>query len=202
MSETKPQELLRAKASTALARAFDQDPFFRAIMCDFDEYPEERECRMQRYFLYAMEEAFEIGRVEIDPEGLGASVWITEQNQGRLAPFSREKSSFTEDLLGRRGFENYRQIVGFMSELTPKAADRPLWYLSILGVSPSHHGAGIAQAVMAPVMRSADLAGVDSYLETYTDRAEAFYGKLGYQVTCRRTEPVTGRECRILERRL
>ncbi|RED53777.1 GNAT family N-acetyltransferase [Aestuariispira insulae] len=201
MTENKPEEILRARAAQALGNAFWEDPFFKAIMCDFVDHPEERACRMQRYFIFAIEEAFEIGRVDLDGEHQGgAAVWVTEQNQGRLASFRREKAAFLQDLLGPDGKGNYQSITGFMGDLAPDPGAGPLWYLSILGVDAVARGRGLAGQVLAPGLRAADLKGVPTYLETFNPVAERVYGRLGYELVSRTPEPVTGQDCLIMLR--
>ena len=201
MSENKPREIQRARAALALTHAFDEDPFFQAIMCDFDHDREERACRMQRYFIFSIEEAFEIGRVSLDGDANGgAAVWLTEQRQGRLAPFRREKEAFVQSLLGPEGWRNYRRLGEFMSGLRPDRQGRDLWYLSLLGISPEARGRGLAAGLLKDGLRAADLAGVPTYLETFNPVAEKIYARLGYRQVSLVAEPVTGRDCRIMYR--
>ena len=201
MSENKPEEIHRARSAFSLAQAFEEDPFFKAVMCDFDRHPEERLCRMQRYFIFSIEEAYEIGNVSLDETSNGgAAVWVTEQRQGRLAPFRREKDAFLQNLLGSVGMENYRKLVAFMGALAPDVQGRDLWYLSLLGVAPGARGRGLAAELLAPGIKAADLQGVPTYLETFNPVAERIYESLGYARISLTREPVTGRDCRIMLR--
>jgi GNAT superfamily N-acetyltransferase len=57
------------------------------------------------------------------------------------------------------------------------------YYLATVGTTPAMQGRGLTRAVLQPVLRSADDANVDSFLETSSKSNIAFYSKLGFRVT-------------------
>lgn len=59
----------------------------------------------------------------------------------------------------------------------------PHWYLGILGTDPAEQGHGIGSAVMAPVLERCDREGVPAYLESSKDTNIPFYRRHGFEVT-------------------
>lgn len=59
----------------------------------------------------------------------------------------------------------------------------PHYYLQGVGTDPSHQGTGRATAVLTPVLRHCDEAGVPAYLESTKERNVGFYERLGFRVT-------------------
>jgi GNAT superfamily N-acetyltransferase len=54
------------------------------------------------------------------------------------------------------------------------------WYLGVLATRPDHRGRGLATAVMAPALSSADRDGLHSCLETSTQDNRDFYQRRGF----------------------
>jgi len=67
-----------------------------------------------------------------------------------------------------------------VDELLPH---EPHWYLGVLACHPSRQGKGLASAVIAPVLASADRTGLPVALETGTAANVAFYTRRGFAVT-------------------
>jgi GNAT superfamily N-acetyltransferase len=59
----------------------------------------------------------------------------------------------------------------------------PHWYLGVLACHPGRQGQGLASAVMAPILSSADRIAVPVALETGTAANVAFYTRRGFAVT-------------------
>ena len=75
-----------------------------------------------------------------------------------------------------------------VDELLPH---EPHWYLGVLACHPSRQGQGLASAVMAPVLASADRTGLPVALETGTAANAAFYTRRGFAVTGQACLPAT-----------
>ncbi len=54
--------------------------------------------------------------------------------------------------------------------------------LDFFGVLPAAQGAGIGQRLIEHGHRRADAAGLPCYLETFTERNVAYYGRRGWDV--------------------
>ncbi len=85
------------------------------------------------------------------------------------APF---RSAAGADVLAR--LDHYDEAVHAAG--TPE----PHWYLGVLATRPDRAGTGLATAVLEPVLRQADLDGVDCCLETSTLANRAFYARRGF----------------------
>lgn len=62
----------------------------------------------------------------------------------------------------------------------PLLPPEPHWYLGVLATHPHHRRKGLATAVLQPVLRAADRAGLPAYLETASEQNLAFYATLGF----------------------
>jgi GNAT superfamily N-acetyltransferase len=58
----------------------------------------------------------------------------------------------------------------------------PHWYLSVLGVDRTARTAGVASALIAPVLNRCDREGVAAYTETGRPRSRDFYSEHGFDV--------------------
>lgn len=77
------------------------------------------------------------------------------------------------------------RFLGTLDELERKhdaALEEPHWYLMLLGVDPPRQGQGLGGVLMSDVLRRADSAGQDAYLETQKARNVPFYRKHGFDV--------------------
>jgi GNAT superfamily N-acetyltransferase len=85
--------------------------------------------------------------------------------------------------IGRRGT---RFIMRLEKELDAARrahlADRPHWYVPLLGVRPDSQGKGLSRAVLRPVFDAADRARVPVYLETVPESNVAIYRRLGFEL--------------------
>ena len=60
---------------------------------------------------------------------------------------------------------------------------QPHWYLAVLGTAPEHQGRGVSAAVMDPILRRCDAAGVPAYLESSNVVNIPLYERRGFRVT-------------------
>ena len=60
----------------------------------------------------------------------------------------------------------------------------PHWYLSLLGVDPSHQGQGLGRALLTHFLGRVDRDRMPSYLETDRPENVAFYARAGFAVRC------------------
>jgi GNAT superfamily N-acetyltransferase len=65
----------------------------------------------------------------------------------------------------------------------PLRPTTPHYFLAALGVRERARGRGLGSALLRPVLREADEAGVPAYLETSTPRNVRFYERAGFSVT-------------------
>ena len=181
-----------AAASSALAAALRDDPFYRAIAGPAGRGQVEL---LTRYFAYSLEEGHRIGKVRThgDPAA-GAAVWITASDPGLKGRLKAAKREYLRDLLGAAGLSRYLEIVEYMEGRIPAHVGPSAWYLSILGVCPGLQGAGIGSALIGPTVREADAEGAVCFLETFNPEGVGFYRRHGFGICLSAIEPVTSSE--------
>lgn len=143
-----------------------------------------------RYLDYSMVEAQEYGMLHFpETRQQGVAIWSQPLATLREEQKKRAKLAFLERHMGAASAATYSDIVGFMSAQSDVLIDASAWYLSIVGVFPEFQNRGLGHALISPVLRQADRAGVATFLETFTPRNEPFYERLGYRVAGRFFEP-------------
>ncbi|KKC37273.1 hypothetical protein WH87_11985 [Devosia epidermidihirudinis] len=179
------------QATTALAAALQDDPFYRAVTITA-ENEAARLDMLAQYFDHALEEARHVGDVQIAGDD-GAAIWVTDiADAATVAAESARRTAALGVVLGDKGVAAYAEIGAAMEALVPDhLADS--WYLSILGVRPEARGRGIARDLLAPTLAKADIAGATSFLETFNPLSLPFYQRLGFVDQIALHEPVTDR---------
>jgi len=113
----------------------------------------------------------------------GAALWIAPDSgdftADRMATAGADRSSAA---LGPEAFGRFMKLMTHMGGLRRTAMPSAHWYLTILGVEPSRQGMGIGSQLIQPVLRRADLSGLDCYLETMKTRNVIFYKRHGFGV--------------------
>jgi ribosomal protein S18 acetylase RimI-like enzyme len=189
------------QASSALAEALIEDPFYWAMTEDFGTDLTARKRALCRYFHYSLAEAERIGRCVIAPDpALGASAWLLPRSPEVDAAESSTKSAYLASVLGPRGVENYHRIVGYMAPLAARVVPPGAWYLSIIGIAPSAQGRGLGATLLAGTLAAASHARVPCYLETFAPRNLRFYERLGFCRVANHLEPTTNREYVVMRR--
>ncbi len=74
----------------------------------------------------------------------------------------------------------WRRLTAYEDAVDAARPSTPHWYLGVLATRPDRQGAGLATAVMAPVLARADGEGLDCCLETSTLANKAFYQRRGF----------------------
>jgi len=123
----------------------------------------------------------------------GAALWIAPHSgdsaTDRIAAAGADKASAA---LGPEAFGRFMKLMTHMGGLRRAAMPSPHWYLTILGVEPSRQGRGIGSQLIQPVLRRADLSGLDCYLETMKARNVNFYKQHGFEVEAEGRLPDNG----------
>ena len=179
-------------AAAAVAAALLPDPFYQAITVDHAGDDARRRSVLCAYMQYALAEARQIGLLTLAPDpALGAAAWLIPRNMASDSTATAAKHEFLQATLRPLGYDRYRQIVGFMGPRCSGAVPAGAWYLSIVGVSPAAQGRSVGAGLLAPGLAAADSAGVACYLESFSARNPAFYGRLGFQTIATHHEPTT-----------
>ncbi len=165
-------------ACAAVADSLIDDPFYAALGADRQG--------LIGYMEASWREALRIGRVDsLGPEG--AALWMTSGDADLLAEAKQSKLAEFSRILSPQGLSAYRQMVAGMDEKLQGLLPEGIWYLSILGVAPALQGQGWGVRLLEPALA----CGQPSYLETFGERSQRFYERLGYETRYRFHEPVT-----------
>lgn len=161
----------RTEVVTTVSDAFAEDPAWRFLLGD--EYQ-----RLAPLFAGALFDA----RVDL------GSIWVTT-DLSAVAMWDPPADGSSSGKSADSVWAHYRSAVdgatwsrlaAYEAAVSGAQPDQPFWYLGVLATRPDHQGRGLATAVLAPVLREADEAGLTSGLETSTEDNRAFYGRRGF----------------------
>ncbi len=183
------------RTSYSLAQALADDPFYRTISDHVGADPAQREHALAQYFLQALQEGYQAGRVDlIDECGDGAAIWTLPDNpQASAAAYAARKQAMPA-ALGPLGFAAFESIVANMEAHLASQDLAAAWYLSIAGIKPDEQGKGLGAGLLAAGLAAADKHHAASYLETFNARSVPFYQRHGFEIAAAFQEPTTRSE--------
>jgi ribosomal protein S18 acetylase RimI-like enzyme len=163
--------------SAVLARAFDQDPFWRWIVGDQGDYP----ARLGRGF------AAQLRHLAL-PGGL---VWCGEQHQGAAlwsAPGQwqlgiLQQLRFLPDFVRMTEWQRLWKVSRAIQAVQDAHPHTPHYYLQVLGVDPVHQGKGWSRPLIETGLALADRDNQPAYLETAEESNLSLYHRYGFEVT-------------------
>ena len=156
---------------------------------------------MLKYLDFSMREARQYGELHLpDKHNHGVSVWLKPLEAERAAQMKLEKAAFLQQQMGADACRVYADIVGFMSAASAAIVDERYWYLSIVGILPEFQNRGLGADLVKPVLERFDKHGIPSYLETFSQRNQGFYRRLGYREAASYFEPTIGASYTLMTR--
>lgn len=189
-------ELLRISApdaarcvSALLARAFQDDPLMRYAMPDASQ-----RTRLLPYLIgLNVRYALRYGEVYATSAYTGAAVWLppgrTTMTFWRMA----HAGMFAAPLkMPWPVLRRLARVGSHVAALHKRCAPGPHWYLSQIGVAPSHQRQGIGSRLLAPMLARMDAAGLPCYLETENQANVPFYQRHGFHVVTESAAPGGG----------
>jgi GNAT superfamily N-acetyltransferase len=132
------------------------------------------------------------GAVVVTEDMLGVSTW---QPPGvHVTPERADRSGYGQlpQIMGDAAYQRFGRVLDYLSDVHGKGLPEAYWYLSMLGVAPERCGCGIGRALIEPVMRQADAAGLPMCLETAQPKAATFFGRLGFRPIIETVDPTGG----------
>jgi ribosomal protein S18 acetylase RimI-like enzyme len=162
-----------------LARAFDDDPFFRWLL-PIDE-------SRRRWLGYIMRTMIEQSPSDCvfawDRDGALAGVLGAVSPNAWPIPFSTRARAYVR--AGLLPWPTARVVIGGLR--AQSAIDRahppaPHWYVQAIGVDPAHQGNGGGRELLGHVVEQASVEGVPAYLETGKPENRAYYQRFGFEV--------------------
>ena len=182
--------MLAPSTLQSLSDSLQGDPFYRAVVVDFAADQERAGQILRSYFEFAARQAADVGKIVLsDPPEIGAALWSLPADAAVAAAAKSVRLASIKGLLGPKGFETYKKIVGFMGDASAPHTKESWWYLSIAGIAPSAQGKGYGSQLLAPTLTQADTEGAVCWLTTFTPRNHAFYERLGFRNAASIFEP-------------
>lgn len=178
-------------AATLTAALFD-DPFYQAIVVGGGLA--EQRARLTTYFVHSLVEGRAVGMVDVTDDGRsGAAIWTPPIGTPGAEAAATAKLEHFNDLLTPKGLAAYAAIGDFFHKQVSGKLPTDAWYLSILGVDPARHGAGLGGQLVRAGLRRVDGERRPAYVETFNPRSVPFYERHGFVQTISAGEPTTGR---------
>lgn len=170
--------------STALARAFDDDPLSLYLF----GRPRSRAPGLTKFFALQMRHTYlPHGEVWTTADRAGAAFWAPPAmprpgaiDLVRILPVMPYLSVW-----GRKAPDVVRLLAAY-ERARPRQAH---WYLGTLGTDPDRQGRGVGSALLRVVLDRLDHDGLPAYLESSKERNLAFYARHGFEVTGEITTP-------------
>lgn len=168
----RPDEL--QSVCEVLGRAFADDPVAAYLFPD----PTTRAARYARFAAIAMEAFGDAALMTTEPGLRSGAIWQSPQSPA-LGPLRRTRLLFSILRLTGSGFGRAARLGELMGRHHLR---EPHWYLAVLGTDPSAQRAGLASAVLEPVLARCDRERLPAYLESSKASNIPFYNKHGFEV--------------------
>jgi GNAT superfamily N-acetyltransferase len=158
-----------------MARAFQDDPVHRWLLPGDAEY--DRHSRS--FWTVILQHALRKGTALTTSQLEGAALWLPPHPTHK--PAIGGLLFMARMLFILRG----RSLRGLRAANAIEAVHftQPHWYLAVLGTAPEHRGKGVSAAVMSPILRQCDAAGIPAYLESSNAVNLPLYERRGFRVT-------------------
>lgn len=109
----------------------------------------------------------------------GGALWFDRNRSKQLPPLA--ELALALRLSGLAGPQAVARAIAVDKAMTRRRPKEAHHYLFAVGVRPHARGRGLAHALLAPMMRSADEAGAACWLENTNPRNDSFYRGLGFE---------------------
>jgi GNAT superfamily N-acetyltransferase len=105
----------------------------------------------------------------------GAALWLPPGAKSDEETLKRLFNENTDD-----GIKNDMQ--GIFEQMDKFHPTEPHWYLPMIGVDPTHQGAGVGSALMMEGLKAVDRDGSIAYLESSNPRNISLYERHGFEI--------------------
>jgi len=166
-------------ASEMLARAFDDDEFFRRLVPD----PEKRQAKAAHLFALTLKLGIRYGEAYTTSPNLeGITVWMPPQSVN-ITLWRAIRCGVIPLVfrVGPRLLKKMNSADAHAERVRKRLAPKRYWYLALLGVDPDHQGEGHASTLMKPMLERIDGEGLPVYLETEGEKNVSMYQHLGFK---------------------
>ena len=174
--EIVPLQFAQIRVSAeVLAHAFDDSP----IMMHLLPRPRARTVGMRAFFIAGLVDAHKHGEAWVaivDGAVVGAAVWLPP---GSYPPGSSRQTRQMLHLLAVApiAMGSIARSLRYLRAVEAVHPQAEHWYLTTLGVDPTHQGHGYGTRLLDAVLPRTDEGGYPTYLETDKERNLAFYAR-------------------------
>lgn len=167
-------------ASHMLAEAFQEDPIFNWLIPGADKRIELASTilMVELKHGYFKGEVYKAGSVE------GIVVWMPPDSKDEMDFWSLCRTGALTLIMrvGRSIFSRIQAYEKYVHQKRKKLIDFPHWYLSLLGVSPSRQGEGLAGRLLEYKFKEIEKDSYPVFLETHNEEVIDFYKKFGFEI--------------------
>jgi ribosomal protein S18 acetylase RimI-like enzyme len=177
------------RIAALLARAFQDDPLMRYAI------PDAGQRRALLPWLVGLNVRYgcRYGEVYATAGYEGAAIWLppgrTTMTFWRMARTGMLAAPLK---LPWPALWRLAHVDAYAAALHERCATGPHWYLSQIGVEPSHWRQGIGSRLLQPMLARIDATALPCYLETEREANVAFYQRHGFQVVAEGDAPHSG----------
>ena len=159
-----------------LARSFDADPIFRAILPD-DAHRARALPVLFVEWLRRLHVPLETSYTTDDRAG--AAMW-SPPDRWHIGVF--QQAAMAPRMLSALGGRTLTALRVLLAVESPHPRRPPHYYLRVIGCEPSRQGQGVGAALLGPILERCDADGVGAYLESSNERNVPFYRRHGFEV--------------------
>jgi ribosomal protein S18 acetylase RimI-like enzyme len=162
-----------SQLSTALSRAFFDDPLFVWTLPDTD-----RRQRLPEFFALFTSAFLRHDQTYTTAGDVAAAALWAPPGAVPVAGEDAEELGRRIQALAGPDAPRFLGVNKLFDDHHPPGS---YWYLQFLGVAPAWQGRGIGSALMAPVLERCDREGVRAYLDATSQRNKRLYERHGFQ---------------------
>jgi GNAT superfamily N-acetyltransferase len=156
--------------TVTLTAAFEQDPLWRWAFPDLAD--------LEVWWRFLIRSALRYPTVRVDGDYAAVAVWIPPGGSELTEAEESYAEGVLDDLAGPRSGEITELLERFDASHPPEPEH---WYLSLLGVHPSHRGEGLGMRLLAECLEEIDAEGRPTYLESSNPANDRRYERLGFR---------------------
>lgn len=164
------------RVAALLARAFEQDPFWRWLAPRDSRYMQ----RLEKGFAAQLQKlVLPLGVAYLTPCGGGAALWSPP---GTWDTRLRTRLPMLPALVPVCGLRRLPSRLLGIERIQAMHPSGPHWYLQVLGVEPGRQGEGLSRTLLDPVLDRCDREELPCWLETATPDNLSLYRRFGFEV--------------------
>lgn len=160
------------------------DPFCHTLEQKVTGDKKQKREALLRYMDYSIIEGELFGKAHfLDHLDYGVSVWSKPLEPKDEVEKNKKKEDFMLNFLGQDAFHYYKSVIDFMSRESTGLIPFNSWYLSIVGLKPSHQNKGHGKTLITPILEKTLKIGAQlklqnniftnrEYLETLKNRKQ------------------------------